>query len=226
MKKIKSKFFMSLLLACVMFFTISLSGCVGSFINRKREKAYAFVKEFMETVPIEKEGFSIGCEANDTSIPLERAEGTYTVYGKTVNVEQKNEDFYLTIGDDEDKKTICINKDFLKERSKAFVKISYMWCHYINEKYSPSGSPRSGGEIVNGVNAITIYEDYIFVITFHYQKAWCDIGEGHIPTCLFSYDLLTDEVFYLGYNPESIGSQTIKSNTITLPEEKNEKDKK
>ena len=112
MKKTKSKFFISLLLVCVMSFTISLSGCVGSFINRKREKAYAFVKEFMETVPIEKEGFSIGCEANDTSIPLERAEGTYTVYDKTVNVEQKNEDFYLTIGDDEDKKTICINKDF------------------------------------------------------------------------------------------------------------------
>ena len=33
MKKIKSKFFMSLLLACVMFFTISLSGCMGIISN-------------------------------------------------------------------------------------------------------------------------------------------------------------------------------------------------
>ena len=193
MKTVKKKRYLMFLSACFLFvFINSAGGCSSGFFRcfTNYGKQAKFILNYMNNVPVEKEGFTIASEQTNGGTQIMSKVGHFLIRDQEVEIDYET----VTISPQSSGQKV-IDEDYIIGKSKAAAKIADMWNVYQGKE----GQKR--GLWLGKIEYIDIYNDNIlFVLNGIGNGTDMKVNlNGRIPYTLYLYDVKTDDVFYIGF---------------------------
>lgn len=156
MKTVKRKRYFLFLSACLLFvFINSAGGCSSGFFRcfTNYEKQAKFILNYMNDVPVEKDGYTIASEQTNGGTQIMSKVGHFLVRDQEVEIEYE----MVTISPQSVGQKV-IAEDYIIGKSKAAAKIADMWNVYQGKE----GQKR--GNWIGKIEYIDIYNDNILFV--------------------------------------------------------------
>ncbi|MBQ3596391.1 MAG: hypothetical protein II988_01090 [Clostridia bacterium] len=185
-------------------FGLLLYAIVGSIAcnrQRKNDMEKAYYKQYMQSIPVDEEGYELSFEDGILAISYRRIEKTVLNDGETTLEYRINDGLYL-IHNEEEKE---IGFSFLLGNSEKFRKIAYLWDEYWGTPLEERVTSLSVyGSLLVSTDGVDVY--YIY----KYRLTWDSSASGNLEPTLFRYDISEDKVYYLGHYPDFEKEQGLK----------------
>ena len=172
-------------------FALLLYAIVGSIAcdqQREYEREKEFFEQYMQSIPVDEEGYEISFEEGLETVLYESLEKTVLDDGETVFDYIKK--VGLVLENNGERKLIGF--EFLVEKSEKFRKVIDVWEVYngvpLGTRYERMDSDADLCVCTDGIDIYYIYEEG------HNSRGI----NGEIPPSLFKYDISEDKVLYLG----------------------------
>ena len=157
--------------------------------NQEIEKSKEFCEQYMQSIPVDEEGYEISYEEGIETCHYTDLEGTVLDDGETVINFEKGFGLYLEYKGEK----IRIEFETLVEKSEKFRKVLDVWKVYEGLEI---GNYR--GISTTDLRACTDGVDIYFIYRRN-NNVWS--GYNEIPPNLFKYDISEDKILYLGHYP-------------------------
>lgn len=162
-------------------------GCANYFKNQQ-DKERKWLDGYMSKIAVDITGYELCDPSDGGAVKVENVSGEYTVQGVELTLFTTGRDYFeITFNDT----TLVLDAEFINARTEVYSKINSMWSEY--DKTEPPTC------LMSRVEAVTVYEDKLYIFTNGITANLWGGCRGQYPTVMYQYDILTDEFFYLGY---------------------------
>lgn len=165
-----------------------IKGCMA----KEQKKEEKWFNEYMSQIPVDERGYEF-CDLGESgAIKIENTTGNFIVQGVEISLSYSHRDDFELVYNNQ---TIQLNSEFLHSKTEVYGTINAMWTAYAKEDPPTT--------LYNHVFAVMVHNERLLIFTSADNKELWGGRKNEYPVVMYTYDILSDKVLYLGYRKDS-----------------------